>query len=106
MGIVYLLHFQPAYKHARHYLGFTSYRDVSIRLQRHQSGRGATLTRVAVEAGVELLLVRTWTGTRQLERRLKRWHGSTKLCPLCHTIAKGVKCQTLKSQPSSPCSKG
>lgn len=101
MGTVYLLHFSPPYKHARHYLGFTSYRDVSIRLQRHQSGQGATLTRVAVEAGVELVLVRTWKGNRDLERRLKRWHGSTKLCPLCHTNRQGDKCSKSTSSHSS-----
>lgn len=100
MGIVYLIHFSPPYRHARHYLGFTSFNDVKRRFHAHQSGYGARLTNVAVAAGCKLLLVRQWTGSRQLERRLKRHHGSVKLCPLCHTISKGSACSKSKSTRS------
>ncbi len=84
MGTVYLIHFAPCYRHARHYLGFTRFADVAQRIERHQRGQGATLTRVAVQSGSELILVRTWSGERSLERKLKRRHGSVELCPLCN----------------------
>lgn len=79
---VYLIHFDPSYAHATHYLGWAA--DVAPRLNAHLHGKGAKLTRVAVEAGCTLILARVWEdGTRQLERKLKRWHGSTRLCPIC-----------------------
>ncbi len=68
--VIYLLHIQPPYKQARHYLGIAS--DLEARLQLHQKGRGARLTQVCVESGHELKLVRIWQGGRKEERRLKR----------------------------------
>ncbi len=79
---VYLIHFNPPYKHARHYLGVTS-RPVAERLEEHRAGRGARLTQVAAEAGCVLELVRTWKGGRALERRLKRRKNAPCLCPKC-----------------------
>jgi predicted GIY-YIG superfamily endonuclease len=38
-GIVYLLHFDQPYKHARHYVGWTA-RNVKRRLAEHEAGRG------------------------------------------------------------------
>lgn len=79
----YLLHFEPGYKHARHYLGHAV--DIEPRIHAHLHGRGARLTQVALEAGCALVLVRVWEdGDRKLERRLKNWHGSGRLCPICH----------------------
>ena len=79
---VYLLHIEPAYGHAHHYMGWAP--DLEPRLQAHQSGRGARLTQVAKAAGCSLVLARVWPdGDRTLERRLKRWHGSGQLCPIC-----------------------
>lgn len=80
---VYLIHFEPAYKHAKHYTGFAE--DISARLQAHRDGHGARLTQVAVAAGCELILARIWPGgDRQLERRLKRRKGALHLCPICN----------------------
>jgi hypothetical protein len=53
-GTVYVLHFEPAYKHARHYIGWTSDTDVTARLNVHLQGRGSPLVRAAVQAGVEV----------------------------------------------------
>lgn len=79
--MVYLLHFDQPYKHARHYLG--SCDDLQARLARHAAGNGARLVEVICQAGITWRLARTWQGGRALERQLKRWHGSKPLCPLC-----------------------
>ena len=40
-GIVYLLHFERSYRHARHYIGFTQ--NLEQRLAEHRAGRGSPL---------------------------------------------------------------
>lgn len=79
--MVYLLHFDKPYKHARHYLGSTD--DLPARLERHRAGNGARLIEVISAAGIGFVLARTWEGGRKLERRLKNWHNSPDLCPIC-----------------------
>ena len=82
VNVVYLLHFEPAYRHAGHYVGFAQ--DLGPRLNAHLHGRGARLTQVAHDAGCALVLARVWTNaSRADERRLKRWHGAAQLCPIC-----------------------
>jgi predicted GIY-YIG superfamily endonuclease len=78
----YLIHFSRPYKHAKHYLGSTG--DILARLQLHKAGKGARLTQVAVEDGIDLQLVRTWNGGRTLEWRLKRQKNSPRFCPICN----------------------
>jgi predicted GIY-YIG superfamily endonuclease len=86
---IYLIHLLPKYKHARHYLGIAN--DVDTRFQAHRNGHGARLTQVAIEHGSELVIVRTWEGTREDERRLKRQKNAPRLCPLCsHKPRKGL----------------
>jgi predicted GIY-YIG superfamily endonuclease len=83
-GTVYLLHLDKPYRHAAHYLGFTASNDPTARIEEHAAGRGARLMEVVVAAGIGFRLVRTWpNGTRNLERRLKRWKKSGQLCPVC-----------------------
>ena len=55
-GLVYLIHFHTAYKHARHYLGHTI--DLPARLQAHRDGRGARLMEVITLAGITWQLAR------------------------------------------------
>lgn len=81
-GTVYLLHFSEPYCHARHYMGYTP-GSVEDRVREHQCGRGARLVEVVTNAGIALDLVRTWSGGRKLERRLKNRHGAPRLCPIC-----------------------
>jgi len=83
--VVYLLHLVPAYRHARHYLGFAEgSRFLPRRLREHATGRGANLTRVALAAGCGFELVRLWPGTRDDERRLKNQRAVPRLlCPAC-----------------------
>ena len=80
-GTVYLLHFDRPYAHAGHYTGWT--RDLTARLAEHTSGHGARLLAVVKAAGIGWTLARTWTGTRALERKLKRQGGASRRCPHC-----------------------
>lgn len=82
-GTVYLAHFEPAFGHARHYLGWTSL-DVDARFTRHLAGRGSALMRAAYEAGCKITIVRTWPNvTRYFERGLKESKNTPRLCPRC-----------------------
>lgn len=77
----YLLHFEPSYKHAGHYLGWSP--EVQARVNAHLHGKGARLTEVAHNAGSTLILVRVWEDAdRKTERKLKNRH-SPQLCPIC-----------------------
>ncbi len=80
-GTIYLLHFDQPYKHARHYVGWTT--DLAQRLDEHRQGRGARLIAVITAAGIGFTLARTTTGGRADERLIKRFGGATRYCPLC-----------------------
>lgn len=83
MTHVYLLHFEPRFRHAGHYLGVTNRDDVTARVAEHVRGEGAVLTRYARRAGCELTLVRVWSNVpRKTEMRLKG-RGLAPLCPIC-----------------------
>lgn len=89
MTVIYLIHFGAplgSEKHkAQHYLGLAQ--DIEARLAEHRRGGGARITQVAVERGITLTIVRTWSGGRQIERHLKRQHGHPRLCPVCNPQA-------------------
>ncbi len=81
-GTIYLLHFDRAYYHARHYIGWAS--DLDRRLERHDLGSGSRLVAAVLDAGIGFEVSRTWEGTRRDERRLHRRHNSPRECPLCN----------------------
>lgn len=81
-GTVYVLHFDPPYLHAGHYVGWTA-GDVDVRRAVHLHGTGSALVRAGVAAGADVALVATFAGTRTLERRLKRRHKTAQFCPTC-----------------------
>ena len=82
MGVIYLLHFERSYHHARHYLGYTD--DLEGRLAAHRAGRGSPLVAAAVRDGIDFALAATWPGDRHQERRLHRYRNSPRrLCPIC-----------------------
>jgi hypothetical protein len=87
-GTLYLLHFAPAYHHARHYLGWTS-GPVEDRVATHLAGRGSPLVAAAVAAGVTITLAASWPGSRTQERRLKDWHKTGQFCPTCRASRNG-----------------
>ncbi len=78
---MYLLHFDQPYKHAKHYIGWTS--DLDERLAHHASGHGARLLAVVGAAGIGWRLARTWSGGRARERQIKKQGGASRCCPLC-----------------------
>lgn len=87
MPHVYLLHFDKSLHHAQHYCGWTS-NGVEARLGTHLSGRGAKLVKAAVEAGLQVVVARSWQygnwqEARQQERRLKNTHNLPSYCPVC-----------------------
>jgi predicted GIY-YIG superfamily endonuclease len=84
-GTVYLICFNRAYKHARHYLGYSE--NLDKRITDHLCGMGARLMEVVTQAGIEWKVSRTWPGTRSLERRLKNRHDAPRLCPICNPKA-------------------
>ncbi len=76
MGTVYLIHFDRplgdlanSRGQAQHYLEFTD--DLEARLEAHTSGNGARIMEVISNVGISWQLVRTWTGDRNVERKLK-----------------------------------
>lgn len=81
---VYLLHFDPPYKHAQHYLGFAE-GDPIYRIRKHRRGASrATLPMAAAAAGCEMRIAWVWPdGTRTDERRLKNRSHLPKLCRFC-----------------------
>ena len=107
MQTVYLLHYRKAIGNphcnlgqAQHYLGSTN--NLAARLEQHQNGTGARITEVFAERSIDFILVRTWAGSRDLERHLKSRHNNRILCPLCNPNAmslamkfKGKKVKTL-----------
>lgn len=94
-GTVYLLHFTRPYKHARHYLGFTT--NLEERLRHHRQGRaGSHLMRVVKDAGIGFEVAITWEGSRALERRLKNNGNIKHYCPICS----GEKAWKLTVRPS------
>lgn len=84
MGTVYLIHFEKPLAHARHYLGYTD--DLLTRMKQHRKGNGSRLMQVIGEHGIDWILVRTWRGTRKLERQLKNRKNSPQLCPICQAL--------------------
>ena len=81
-ALIYLLHFETPYRHARHYTGWTA-GDLDARLKQHERGTGARLMAVIAEAGIGWTLARTWEGSRTRERQLKRQGGASRRCPIC-----------------------
>ena len=82
----YLLHFEPRYAHAGHYLGVHE-GDVRDRIALHLAGRASPLVRAVVRSGGRVFHVRTFDGmSRSEERRLKRQGGLSRHCPVCRTL--------------------
>ena len=78
LGVIYMLHFDRPYRHARHYVGWTD--DL---LDRHATGYGARLVAVIWAAGIGFTLVRICEGTRRTERAIKNAGGAVRYCPVC-----------------------
>lgn len=79
---VYVLHIEPAYKHAVHYTGFSW--DIEKRVLEHLSGKGAILPKAAIRAGCHLILVHVEVNAdRKRERAIKNMGAGRSVCPIC-----------------------
>lgn len=81
---VYLLHFDPPYLHAQHYLGWSH--DIAARVHQHASGgsRSSPLVQAALANGSRIRLARVWLGAdRNFERTLKNRRYARRICPEC-----------------------
>lgn len=86
IGTVYLLHLDPPFKHARHYIGFTIL-GLDDRLQRHKTDRGAKLLRAQLAAGGTWRVAQVWAQVpRSFELVLKRRGGAARCCPICKGV--------------------
>ena len=82
--MVYLIHFNEPFYHARHYLGYTTNaRTLPKRLAYHRSGQGAKILKALNGQGIGYEIVKTWKGDRNLERKLKNRKKSSSFCPIC-----------------------
>lgn len=85
---VYLLHITPPFKHARHYIGFTTDDDAKRRTGEHKRGtkKGSPLIRAALAAGCVIKVTKVWPGAdRDFERKLKNRKNASKFCPCCNS---------------------
>jgi hypothetical protein len=101
-GTVYLLHLDPPYRHAKHYLGFAENGRLEVRLAEHASGGGARLLAVAAASGSTWRLVRVWASTRALERRIKNTRHVPHYCPECQPQRSAARRQARASAQPAP----
>lgn len=81
--MIYVLHFDRPFKHARHYVGFTSRKKCDVRIEQHLSGKGSPLVRAVVAEGIEVSVSLTMEGTRTQERAIKNQKNAAFICPIC-----------------------
>lgn len=87
---IYILHFEPSYKHASHYIGYTNATNPTFRIQQHIKGNGSPLVKAAVEFGCDIQLALTFKANRTSERNLKNRKDVSKWCPLCKRFERPI----------------
>lgn len=79
---VYVLHFDPPFKHACHYIGFTD--SLDTRFETHTNGQGSPLVKAAIAAGSVITVAHVFEGAdRTFERKIKNRRDVCKWCPSC-----------------------
>jgi predicted GIY-YIG superfamily endonuclease len=82
-GTVYVLHFDQPFKHANHYIGFTT-RTVEDRLVEHIIGDGSKFLAKVVAAGITFRLAVVFPNVDlRYEYQLKNRGGAKRVCPIC-----------------------
>jgi hypothetical protein len=81
--MIYIVHFEKPYHHARHYLGYCADGALEQRLARHRAGQGSRLMYAIELAGIDFVISLTHPGDRTFERKLKRAKNTPRFCPLC-----------------------
>jgi len=82
-AMIYIIHFEEPYFHARHYVGYCGEGMLEQRLAQHRSGQGSHLMRAIEPAGIEYTVALTHPGDLHFERRLKKAKNTPRFCPLC-----------------------
>lgn len=82
-GVVYLLHLDRPFGHAKHYVGFAA--DLDARLAHHAAGTGANLLRHVRAAGIGWTLARTWERSSRAFERTQHNGGHARRCPICRS---------------------
>lgn len=95
--MIYILHFDRPYQHARHYIGFTESDDVMDRVREHGTVNGSRLLQVVKAAGIGWTVSRILAGDRKRERQIKQNRGG-RYCPLCQQERLAQRA----GKPSSP----
>ena len=85
--MIYLIHFDTPYYHARHYIGFTN--NITKRVEKHKRGTGSKLLRALREVNIPFHVVKTWEGDRKQERKLKNNKNALRICPVCNPTYRG-----------------
>jgi predicted GIY-YIG superfamily endonuclease len=81
--MIYIIHFEKPYYHARHYVGYCKEGLLDQRLAQHRAGTGARLMWAVEEAGLDWTVALTHPGDRHFERTLKRAKNTPRFCPIC-----------------------
>ncbi len=90
--VIYLLHFDRPFGHARHYMGSAA--QLEARLADPHNGAGARLMFWVTNAGIGWRLARTWSGGGHRERQLKAQGGHSRRCPICHPPRRPAACES------------
>lgn len=84
VGSVYIIHFDRAFHHARHYVGWAQDNNVEERMLKHMNGQGSSLLRAVNGENIPWLIARVWhNADRNFERWLKNQKRTAMFCPHC-----------------------
>lgn len=82
---VYLLHIDPPYKHARHYIGWSKAYRPNERINQHllDTAKANPLIKAAIAAGCLVSVAHIWhqRADRKFERQLKNLERHTEVLP-------------------------
>ncbi len=90
---VYVLHFDPPYRHAGHYIGYTPDETAERRVREHTEclAAGSPLVKAAVAAGCKVTLAHEFLGAgRDVERWLKTRRDTAKWCSCCGQNSRAI----------------
>lgn len=90
--MLYLLHFDQPVGRKQHYLGCTTEDRLGDRLREHAAGKGASLTKRVLDAGVPIYLARVFPEMSwEREKIVKVQSHFNKICPLCCPLLERMK---------------
>lgn len=85
--MVFLLHLEPAYQRARHYVGATSDPSAVLALARGDVPiLDVPLLIAARAAGVTFTVEKTWVGGERARARVRSQKSAAQFCPVCQRL--------------------